>query len=111
MIERQGADGLWRMNSVDPDEFPEPETRGPDFFCCGLAWGDNNGVWNRQKYLSAVERAWHGLTQNVSPEGEIYWGQPIGYVPRAMTHEGTEKSVTGAFLLAGSEICRRAPAK
>lgn len=111
LIERQGADGLWRMNLADPDEFPEPETSGSDFFCYGLAWGVNNGVLNRQKYSPAVERAWHGLTQNVSPEGEIYRGQPIGYEPRAITRDGTEKFVTEAFLLAGSEVYKLAPAK
>ena len=74
LIKRQGADGLWRANLDDPNEFPDPESSGTGFFCFGLAWGINQGFLNRQEYLPAVKKAWRGLTQNVSREAKFFGG-------------------------------------
>ncbi|MGO8790429.1 MAG: glycoside hydrolase family 105 protein, partial [Terriglobia bacterium] len=65
LIKRQGADGLWRVNLDDPDQFPSPETSGTGFFCFGLAWGIDQGVLDREVYLPAVRKAWAGLTHSV----------------------------------------------
>jgi rhamnogalacturonyl hydrolase YesR len=108
LIKRQGADGLWRVNLDDPDQFPSPETSGTGFFCFGLAWGINHGVLNRKEYLPAVEKAWAGLTQSLSPEGKVLWGQPVGDQPHQVTSESTHEYVTGTFLLSGSEIYKLA---
>ncbi|MGO8733218.1 MAG: glycoside hydrolase family 105 protein [Terriglobia bacterium] len=108
LIKRQGADGLWRVNLDDPDQFPNPETSGTGFFCFGLAWGINHGVLNRKEYLPAVEKAWAGLTQSLSPEGKILWGQPVDDRPHLVTSESTHEYVTGTFLLSGSEIYKLA---
>jgi len=104
LIKRQGADGLWRVNLEDPDQFPNPETSGTGFFCFGLAWGINHGVLNRQEYLPAVEKAWAGLTQSLSPEGKVLWGQQVDGEPHLVARESTHEYVTGTFLLSGSEI-------
>lgn len=111
LVRRQGADGLWRVNLADPAEFPGPETSGTSFFCFGLAWGINNGVLNRREYLPAVEKAWHGLTRSLSPEGEVLWGQGVDAEPHIVARGSTDEFVTGAFLLAGSEVYKLAPAK
>ena len=108
LIKRQGADGLWRVNLDDADQFPNPETSGSGFFCFGLAWGINHGVLNRQEYLPAVEKAWAGLTQSLSPEGKVLWGQPVDGEPHAVARESTHEYVTGTFLLAGSEVYKLA---
>ncbi|PYV01556.1 MAG: hypothetical protein DMG26_13300 [Acidobacteria bacterium] len=81
LIKRQGADGLWRANLDDPNEFPDPESSGTGFFCFGLAWGINQGFLNRQ-----VKKAWRGLTQNVSPGGKVLWGQLVDDQPHATAH-------------------------
>jgi rhamnogalacturonyl hydrolase YesR len=104
LIKRQGADGLWRVNLEDPDPFPNPETSGTGFFCFGLAWGINHGVLNRKEYLPAVEKAWAGLTQSLSPEGKVLWGQQVDGEPHFVARESTHEYVTGTFLLSGSEI-------
>lgn len=111
LIERQGADGLWRGNLDDPDEFPNPETSGTGFFCFGLAWGINRGVLDRKEYLPAVQKAWHGLTQSLSPEGRVLWGQGVDDRPHATSRDSTHEYVTGTFLLAGSEAYKLAKAK
>jgi unsaturated rhamnogalacturonyl hydrolase len=108
LIKRQGADGLWRMNLDDPKQYPDPETSGTGFFCFGLAWGINQGVLERDQYLPAVEKSWHGLTQSLSPEGKVLWGQLVGDRPETTTRNDTHEYVTGAFLLAGSEVYKLA---
>jgi rhamnogalacturonyl hydrolase YesR len=103
---RQGADGLWRPNLDDPEEFPMPESSGTGFFCYGLAWGVRRGVLDRETYLPVVERAWAGLDRSVSPEGKVQWGQPVGDRPVAVEQDQTHEYVTGTFLLAGSEVLK-----
>jgi rhamnogalacturonyl hydrolase YesR len=104
LVKRQGADGLWRVNLDDPGQFPNPETSGTGFFCFGLAWGINHGVLNRQEYLPAVGKAWRGLTQNLSSEGKVLWGQQVDGEPHPVSRESSDEYVTGTFLLSGSEV-------
>jgi len=101
---RQGRDGLWRMNLDDAEEYPQPETSGTGFFCYGFAWGVNHGVLDRDRYLPVARKAWEGLVKNVSPEGKVRWGQPVGASPYEISGEDTHEYVTGTFLLAASEI-------
>ena len=101
---RQRQDGLWRMNLDDAEEYPQPETSGTGFFCYGFAWGVNHGILDRDRYLSVVRKAWEGLVKNVSPEGKVRWGQPVGASPYEISEEDTHEYVTGTFLLAASEI-------
>ncbi|MGN6555329.1 MAG: glycoside hydrolase family 88/105 protein [Verrucomicrobiota bacterium] len=110
VAQRQGADGLWRPNLDDPQDVPVPETSGTGFFCYSIAWGINHGLLDRETYLPVVQKAWRGLVQSVSPEGKVQWGQPVGDSPAAVRSELTHEYVTGAFLLAGSEMFRLAPA-
>jgi len=108
LVKRQGADGLWRVNLDDPDQYPNPETSGSGFFCFGLAWGIKHGLLNRREYIPAVEKAWAGLAQSLSPEGAVLWGQQVDGEPHAVERESTHEYVTGAFLLAGSEVYKLA---
>ena len=108
LVRRQGSDGLWRANLDDPDEFPDPETSGSGFFCFGLAWGVNHRVLSRREYLPAVAKAWHGLSQSVSPEGKVLWGQLVDDRPHTAARESSHEYVTGTFLLAGSEMYKLA---
>jgi rhamnogalacturonyl hydrolase YesR len=109
LVRRQGADGLWRMNLDDKDQFPNPETSGSGFFCFGLAWGVDHGVLSRSEYLPAVEKAWGALVRNLSPEGRILWGQQEDAEPNPIVSDTTPEFVTGTFMLAGSEVYRMAP--
>ena len=105
---RQGKDGLWRSNLADPDEFPMPETSGTGFFIYGLGWGVREGVLDPTAYLPVVKKAWVGLAGCVSEEGKVQWGQTVGDRPAAVQREDTHEYVTGAFLLAGSQVFRLA---
>ncbi len=102
----QGVDGLWRPNLADPQHIPEKETSGTGFFCNGLAWGIRTGLLDRPTYLPVARNAWAALAASVTPDGMIQWGQQVGDRPSAVQPNQTHEYVTGAFLLAGSEMLR-----
>lgn len=104
----QREDGLWCPNLGDPDEFPMQETSGTAFFTYAMAWGVNNGILDRDAYLPVVRKAWAGLVRSISTEGKVQWGQLVGDQPVAVKEQDSHEYVTGAFLLAGSEMLKLA---
>jgi unsaturated rhamnogalacturonyl hydrolase len=99
-------DGLWRPSLLDEDEVPHPETSGSAFFCYAMAWGINNGILDKKEYLPVIKKAWKGLNSYVTPDGKLQWVQPIGAAPDKVTIDNYQEYGSGAFLLAGSEICK-----
>jgi rhamnogalacturonyl hydrolase YesR len=106
VAKRQPADGLWRPNLDDPEDVPMPETSGTGFFVYALAWGIRNQLLDRAVYTPVVRRGWEGLRVNVSPEGQVLWGQQIDGQPNPLKPDSNEEYVTGTFLLAASQIYR-----
>lgn len=104
--ERQENDGFWRVNLDDPDEFPMPESSGTAFFTYAIAWGINNGQLDPAIYKPVVQKAWKGLCNVVDDDGKVGWGQKVGRNPAKVKEEDTGEYVSGAFLLAGSEILK-----
>lgn len=102
----QGDDGFWRPNLADPEHIPVPESSGTAFFCHGMAWGIRNGVLDKETYLPVVKKAWAALAGSVSPTGMVQWGQQVGDRPSATRQAESHEYVTGAFLLAASEVLR-----
>ena len=105
----QGEDGYWRASLLDPKSLPNPETSGTGFFVYSLAWGINKGLLDRASAEPAVRRGWAALVRAVHPDGMLGWVQRIGDKPGATSQDTTEVYGAGAFLLAGSEVCRLAP--
>ncbi|MEJ7768005.1 MAG: glycoside hydrolase family 88 protein [Chitinophagaceae bacterium] len=107
IITLQQADGLWRASLLDPASYPGGEGSGSGFYCYALAWGINNGILDKGRYLPVVRKAWEGLNTLVSAEGRVGWVQPIGADPkRNFTAESWEVYGAGAYLLAGSEVIK-----
>ena len=107
IITLQQADGLWRASLLDPDSYPGGEASGSGFYTYALAWGINNGILDKAKYLPVVEKAWVGLNSLIQPDGHVGWTQPIGADPKKnFNAESWEVYGTGAFLLAGSEVIK-----
>lgn len=107
IVSLQQEDGLWRASLLDPESYPGGEASGSGFYTYALAWGINNGILNKDKYLPAVEKAWVGLNSLIQPDGHVGWVQPIGADPRKnFTADSWEVYGTGAFLLAGSEVIK-----
>lgn len=103
----QQEDGLWRASLLDPDSYPGGEASGSGLYCYAFAWGINNGILDKDKFLPVVEKAWIGLTSLRKKNGMVGWVQPVGADPRAnFSAESWEVYGTGAFLLAGSEVIK-----
>jgi len=106
LAERQGKDGLWRVNLDDPAEFPAPETSGSGFFTYGLGVGLRLGILDKATYQPVFDKAMQGLVSCVSPEGRVGYGQIEADFPFEVRESDTHEYVTGAFLLAASEAIR-----
>lgn len=103
----QQSDGLWRASLLDPEAYPGGEVSGSGFFCYALAWGINNKLLDKKKYLPSVKKCWPALCKCVNNEGRVGWVQPIGGDPQRNVSENSwEVYGTGAFLLAGSEVIK-----
>jgi unsaturated rhamnogalacturonyl hydrolase len=107
----QQPDGLWRPSLLDPESYPLKETSGSGFYTFGIAWGINNGLLDRAKFEPVVQKAWSALVGCVTPEGKLEHVQPVGADPKHFEPTSTDVFGVGAFLLAGSEMCRLAGMK
>jgi rhamnogalacturonyl hydrolase YesR len=107
IIALQQSDGLWKSSLLDPDSYPGGESSGSGFYTYALAWGINNKILDKKKYLPEVQKAWIGLNTLVHESGKVGWTQPIGADPRKnFDAESWEVYGAGAYLLAGSEVIK-----
>lgn len=104
LVELQGEDGMWRASLLDPVEFPMKESSGTAFFCYGMAWGINNGVLEKDRFLPAVLKAWEGLCDVVNDYGRVCFVQPGGASPVVFPERYTHAYAVGGFLLAGEQM-------
>ena len=102
----QSEDGFWRTNLADPEAYSGPESSGTAFFTYALAWGINNGILKKDKYLPVVAKAWKALYNVVDEDGKVCYGQGVSRDPGHVDKEDSQEYVAGAFLLAGSEVFR-----
>ena len=111
MVERVAAlqqpDGLWRSSLLDPDAYPGGESSGSGFYLYAMAWGVNNRILPRERYLPVIRKGWIALNGLVHADGKVGWTQPIGADPRRnFNADSWEVYGAGAYLLAGSEIVK-----
>ena len=102
--ERQSEEGFWYPNLADPDHPRVKETSGTGFLTYGIAYGINNRILDRDEYIPVVKKAWKSLTDAVSIDGKVQWGQIVGDRPVNVSKEDSHEYVTGTFLLAASEM-------
>jgi rhamnogalacturonyl hydrolase YesR len=102
----QDKNGYWHASMLDQENYPNPETSGSSFFVYALAYGINSGILEAEKYKPYAIKGWNALEEAVFPDGKLGWVQPVGGSPVSTTKEMTEIYGVGAFLLAGSEVCR-----
>ncbi|WP_299547786.1 glycoside hydrolase family 88 protein [Seonamhaeicola sp.] len=100
----QTEEGFWYPNLANPDDAPFKETSGTSFFIYGIAYGINNGILDKNEYLPVVKKAWKSVTDEISKEGKVQWGQLVGDQPVNLSKDDSHEYVTGTFLLAASEM-------
>ena len=72
-----------------------------------MAYGINNGLLPSKQYLPVVLKAWKGLNWAIDKNtGMLGWVQAVGADPRSVTAQESQEYGAGAFLLAGSEMCK-----
>ena len=107
VAEVQQPDGLWRASLLDPDSYPGGESSGTGFHTYAMAWGINNKILDRKKYLPVVRKSWTALNTLVHADGMVGWTQPVGFDPRRnFSADSWEVYGAGAYLLAASEIAK-----
>lgn len=104
LLEIQSPKGYWFSSLLDKEEFDVKETSGTAFYCYAFAWGINNNLLEKDKYLPSVNKAWQALVEAVQPDGKLGYVQLVGVGPDKVKKEDTETYGTGALLLAGSEF-------
>ncbi len=107
----QREDGLWNVSLHDPTNFGGKELSGTSLFVYGMAFGVNNGILPRDKFLAPMINAWNGLTNDcLHNNGFLGFVQSTGKEPKdgqPVTYDKQpdfEDFGLGCFLLAGSEI-------
>lgn len=100
----QKQDGTWAMSLLAKENMSQPETSGTAFFTYGFAWGINQGLLDKDKYVPHLDRAWSSLNNAVHPDGKLGWVQQIGAAPGNVSYEDSQIYAVGAYLLAGAEI-------
>ena len=100
----QSKDGLWRSGLLDPESYDLPEVSGSAFFTYAMAWGINQGILDRAKFLPVVTRAWAGLISHIYADGRLGSIQPIDGQPGVFKPSASYVYGVGSFLLAASEV-------
>lgn len=111
LVPIQRTDGFWNVSLHDADNFGGKELSGTALFVYGMAWGINNGVISKKKFLPVVKKAWNAMANDaVHSNGFLGYVQGTGKQPSdgqpvAYDHEPNfEDYGLGCFLLAGSEV-------
>ncbi|WP_232214713.1 glycoside hydrolase family 88 protein [Asinibacterium sp. OR53] len=111
LLPLQRTDGFWNASLKDPSHFGGKELTGTALFLYGMAWGVNNGLIDKKKYLPVIIKAWNALEKDcVHPDGKLGYMQGTGKEPKdgqPVTYDSTpdfEDYGLGCFLLAGTEV-------
>lgn len=111
LISIQRTDGFWNASLHDPNNFGGKELSGTALFAYGMAWGINNGILSKKKYLPLITKAWNGMANDaVHANGFLGYVQGTGKQPSDSQPTSYDRVPNfedyglGCFLLAGSEI-------
>jgi unsaturated rhamnogalacturonyl hydrolase len=103
----QQSDGFWRMSLLDPDSVPNGESSGTALYCFAFAWGVNNGILPRDRFMPVIDKAWSALAGATETNGRLDWVQPVGQKPgAALKQNSTAAYGPGALLLAGEQMIK-----
>ncbi len=107
----QRTDGYWNVSLQDETNFGGKELTGTSLFIYGMAWGVNNNILNKNKYVPIIAKAWNAMAkESVHSNGFLGYVQGTGKEPKEsqpVTYDREpdfEDFGLGCFLLAGSEV-------
>ncbi|MEL0456482.1 glycoside hydrolase family 88 protein [Flavobacteriaceae bacterium SZ-1-7] len=113
LVPIQRKDGFWNVSLHDPTHYGGKETSGTALFVYGMAYGINNGILDREKYLPVVIKGWDAMVKEaVHKNGFLGYLQSTGKEPKdgqPLSYDKVpdfEDYGLGCFLLAGAEVYR-----
>ena len=111
LVPLQRKDGFWNASLHDPNNYGGKELSGTALFTYGMAWGVNNGIVSKKKYMPVIKKAWNAMAkESVHANGFLGYVQGTGKQPsdgQPVTSDNVpnfEDYGLGCFLLAGSEL-------
>ena len=104
LVNLQSDNGFWHASLLDPDQYPSPETSATALIAYALAYGINDDLLSKDKYVTALKKAWIALDSAIGSDGKLGWVQPIGADPKKVTEDMTAVYGVGALLMAGAEM-------
>ena len=111
LVKCQRKDGFWNVSLHDESNYGGKELTGTALFVYGMAYGINNGILDRNKYLPVVTKAWNAMVNDaVHENGYLGYVQGTGKEPKdgqPVAYDSVpdfDDFGTGCFLLAGSEV-------
>ena len=107
----QRKDGFWNVSLHDESHFGGPELSGTALFVYAMAYGVNNGLLDKEKYLPVIEKGWNAMAnESLHENGFLGYVQSTGKEPKdgqPLSYDKVpdfEDYGLGCFLLAGSEV-------
>ncbi len=107
----QREDGFWNVSLHDPSNFGGKELTGTSLFIYGMAWGVNNNILDKKKYLPIITKGWNAIAKDcVHKNGFLGYVQGTGKEPKESQPVSFDREPDfedfglGCFLLAGSEV-------
>ena len=107
----QRPDGTWSPSLLDYEHFPYSETSSTALNCFGIAWGMNNGILSKKKYLPVVAKAWAAMLAARNDKGFLGYVQGIGAEPARVSANSYTYYGNGAFYMAAVQVSKMAPIK
>ncbi|MCM1140378.1 MAG: glycoside hydrolase family 88 protein [Muribaculum sp.] len=111
LLKCQRSDGFWNVSLLDPTNYGGKELSGTALFTYAMAWGVNNHILERGKYIPTIAKAWNAMANDaVHADGSLGYVQGTGKEPKdgqPVTYHSRpdfDDFGTGCFLLAGSEV-------
>jgi len=111
LVKCQRKDGFWNVSLHDPKNYGGKEVTGTSLFIYGMAWGINNGLLSKEKYLPIVAKAWNAIVKDaVHSNGFLGYVQGTGKEPKdgqPVKYDSMpdfEDYGIGCFLLGGVEV-------
>lgn len=111
LVPVQRQDGFWNVSLHDPTNFGGRELSGTALFVYGMAYGVNNKILPREKYLPVLLKAWNAMAnESLHENGFLGYVQSTGKKPKdgqPVTYNKQpdfEDYGLGCFLLAGTEV-------
>lgn len=111
LVKCQRKDGFWNVSLHDSENYGGKEVTGTALFVYGMAWGVNNGLLSKEKYMPIITKAWNAIVKDaVHENGFLGYVQGTGKEPKdgqPVTYDSVpdfEDYGVGCFLLGGVEV-------